>query len=210
MQIARSVELAKLANKPVDSTQLEVTADAALRLLDSYVLSTQAMLSQRQLILEPVSVTATLYDASQYLYKLGRLYNCELELNASSKLGLAMAHPEGLQAAITSLGYSFIQAIAGDGKPEKLQLIARTDKEGVRIGVLTESAQLGGSMLRQARSLYGQVRQPLAEFTHNTAAGIFVADSLFDQMSTQLRVVRGRKTSGLVATLLPSQQLALL
>jgi hypothetical protein len=168
------------------------------------------MLGQQSLQLEPVSVQAALYDTAQYLQRFAKLYNCQLELSTKGKCGLAMANPRALQAALTSLGYSFIGALSTEAKPQKIRLVAKANRQGISTGVLVESTTLGGNMLRQAKALYGQARQPLAEFTHGTGAGIFVADSLFDSMATRLKVVHGAKTSGLAATLLPSRQLALL
>jgi hypothetical protein len=210
MQIARATELARLSGNTQDLEQTEILADTALRLLDSYVISTQTMLGQQTLHLEPVSLPATLYDTAQYLHKLARLYNCEVELSVSGKSGLVMAHPVALQAAFTSLGYSFINALGEEKETNQIFLIAQRSKQGVMAGIQTNNSVVGGKVLQQAKELYGVARQPLAELTHSSGAGIMVANSLFEAMAMQLKAVKGRSSSGLVVTLLPSQQLALL
>lgn len=212
MQIARSAELARLTGNPKEIQQAEVLADTTLKLLDSYMLSTQTMLGQQTLHLEPVSLSATLYDAAQYLYKLAKLYDCDVELSVKGKFGLVMAHPGALESAMMSLGYSFINAISGLEKKDSAQIIlsAKRGRQGVATGIYTSNQELGSALMQQAKALYGVARQPMAELTHASGAGVMVADSLFDAMASQLKVAKTRQTSGLVATLLPSQQLALL
>ena len=212
MQIARAAELARISGDVKEVAQAEVLADTALRLVDSYVLSTQTMLGQQALELEPVSLNAVLYDTAQYLHKLAKLYDCKIELVVSGKHGLVMAHPQALQSALTSLGYSFINVINSqeDGQKAQIILSASKNKQGVAAGIQTNNQEVGSRLLQQAKDLYGFARQPMSDLTHGSGAGILVANSLFDAMATQLRVVRNRTNSGLAATLLPSQQLALL
>jgi hypothetical protein len=210
IQIARATELARLSGSAKDLEQTEVLADTALRLLDSYVLSTQTMLGQQTLNLQPVSLGATLYDTAHYLHKLAGLYNCEIELSVTSKSGLVMAHPAALQAAFTSLGYSFINALGEPKERNRIVLTAQRGKHGIIAGIQTDNSVIGGKVLQQAKELYGVAHQPLADLTHSSGAGIMVASSLFEAMATQLKAVKGRSGSGLVVTLLPSQQLALL
>lgn len=214
MQIARAAELARTSGDTRQIEQAEVLADMSLKLLDSYVLSTQTMIGQQTLHLEPVSLSATLYDTAQYLYKLAKLYDCEVDLSVSGRFGLVMAHPAGLQAAMLSLGYSFINAISGLDAGKKhtaeITLVAKRNARGIATGIQTTNQELGSVFLQQAKQLYGVARQPMAELTHASGAGVLVANSLFDAMASELKVVKTRKSSGLVATLLPSQQLALL
>jgi hypothetical protein len=212
MQIARAAELARLSGDVNEIAQAEVLADTALRLVDSYVLSTQTMLGQQSLHLEPISLNAVMYDTAQYLHKLAKLYDCKIDLMVSGKHGLVMAHPQALQSALTSLGYSFINAMNDQGQGEKAQIIltASKNKHGIAAGIQTNNQEVGSKLLQQAKSLYGIARQPMAELTHSSGAGIMVANSLFDAMATQLKVIRHHSNSGLAATLLPSQQLALL
>lgn len=210
MQIARSAELALLSGDLKAIQHAEVLADTALRLIDSYVLSTQTMLGQQILHLEPVSVSATMYDTAQYLNKVAKLYDCSIDLTISGKCGLVMAHPAGLQAALTSLAYSFINALGSSNKKSKIVLTAHKTKQGIITGVQTSDQELSANLMKQAKKLYGVARQPMADLTHSSGAGIMVANSLFDAMATNLRVVKTKANTGLAATLLPSQQLALL
>lgn len=210
LQIARATELARLTGDTSQIEHAEALADTALKLLDSYVLSTQTMLGQQTLQLVPVSLSATLYDTAQYLYKLAKLYGCKIELSVQGKCGLVMAHPQALQSALTSLGYSFISATQTQDTSTEIILTAKSTKQGVTAAVYTNSSEVSGQLLQQAKELYGVARQPMAGLTHNSGAGVMVASSLFDAMASHLRVIKNRSTSGFAATLLPSQQLALL
>lgn len=209
LQIARASELARLSGDMREVERTEVLADTVLRLLDSYVLSTQTMLGQQTLELEPVSLNAIMYDTAQYLYKVAKLYDCEIELSTSSRYGLVMANHQALQAALTSLGYSFINSMNESGA-SRIILMTGRNKYGIAAGVQTTDQEVGNNVLKQAKALYGVARQPLPSLTHASGAGFMVANSLFDAMATQLRVIKQRGNTGLAATLLPSQQLALL
>ncbi len=208
MQIARTSELAQTDNSTNAKylSTIETTADAALRLIDSYLFSTQVLLGQQQLDLQPVSVSATIYDTAQYLRNMAKLYDCDIDIRIGGKAGLVMAHPEGLQAALTSLAYSMINA---GGKKQRVVLLAQKTKHGVTTGVMTTNKHMPKDSLQQARRLFGVARRPMQN-AHNNGAGIYLADYLFDAMSTTMKVSKQKTSSGLVAILLPSQQLALL
>lgn len=209
LQIARGSELAQSQPSQQELKNIETTADAALRLIDSYLLSTQLLLGQQQLPLTPVSLGATMYDTAQHLKNLAKLYNCDIDITVKGNVGLTMAHPEGLQAALTSLAYSFIGA-RFSGKKRRVILTAAGNEKGVSAGVMSTDKVLAKDTLTEARQLFGTARRPLSALTHNNGAGVFVADYLFSAMNAPLRVTTRRSTSGLTAMLLPSRQLALL
>lgn len=208
-QILRKSELALLNGSDSEIKDIATTANAALRLVDSYLFSTQVLLGQQQLNLEPVSISASMYDTAQYLSDIAKLYDCDIDVAISGKAGLAMAHPQGLRAALISLAYSFIST---DSTQHKKRVILHAGKtnQGISAGVFTTNKQLPKESLSSARELFGVARQPISNLTHNHGAGIFVADSLFGFMSTSLKVTKQKTSAGLSAILLPSQQLALL
>jgi len=209
IQIARRSELASVSKQQNQASQLrdiETTADAALRLVDSYLFSTQVLLGQQRLPLEPVSVGATLYDTAQYLRRIAKLYQCDIDINISRHAGLAMANRQGLQAALTSLAYSMINS---GGEQHRIVLVASKTNQGITAGVTTTNKQMSRSSLKVARQLFGMARRPLKESQTN-GAGIYVADCLFEAMNAPMKVTRRQGSAGLAAVLLPSRQLALL
>jgi len=210
LRILSQAQLGKITQE-VDLGFIETTADAALKMLDSFIISTQVYNGQQQLALQPVSVAAAMYDTTQYLHRLAQLQGCELEVRAPRSVGLAMANPLALQAALTGLGYSFIHALGK--KTSKRQIIiftAKLTKDGVQAGIFSPELEMPAEALHQARRLKGNARQSMPGVMQGSGAGILVADTLFEAMDATLKTARYRSGGGLVATLLPSHQLALL
>jgi K+-sensing histidine kinase KdpD len=210
LRIARQAELARIDQKSLDLGSIEASADGALKLLDSYLISTQLCNGQTALDLEPVSVSATMYDVAQYLNKLAKIHSCSIDLQVSSGSGLIMAHPLGLRAAFMGLGYSFINAMDQQSDKQKIIFVAKKSPEGVRAGIYSSQIKLGSEVYKKAKKLYGSARQPLPEFSYLNGAGLYVADMLFEAMSSSLKVMHYRKSSGLAGVFLPSQQMSIL
>ncbi|HLB66396.1 MAG TPA: hypothetical protein VJJ78_02275 [Candidatus Saccharimonadales bacterium] len=212
LQISQSAELARLTDQPAEQLEaIELTADNALRLLDYYLLSTNLAKQQLAAQLEPVSLSAVLNNVANELYKFAAQYQCKLELSLSGKYEPIMAHRGGLEAALTSLGYVFIEAQGSTNDKQKplVKLAAHRGKKGLVAGMFAENENLSADMYRRAHGLYGQARQPLTGLTAANGAGVFIAESILDAMSAKLRVARHHNLSGLAATFMPSSQLSM-
>jgi hypothetical protein len=210
LHISQHVELARMGHE-TELKHIETVADMALKLVDSYVLSTQLSQGQLQLRLEPVSVSSVLHDAAEKLEGIAREYACELRLDLSGKYGPVMADRKSLEAAITTLGYSFIEAQAQEGvKKPSLVLAAHRSRHGIVTGVYGDHNELTSDMFRRSKVLSGRARQPLPPLGHTPSAGIFVADSLISAMSSGLKVARHSNLTGLAATLLSNPQMTLI
>lgn len=208
LQIARSAELAEAGEPSNELRTIETTAENALRLIDSYLLVT-ALGKQRQLDLVPVSVTATLYDVAQDLYQMSKLYDTEIEIEVKGSTGQAMAHSAALKAALASLAYTFLTG-GLKARKQTISLLAHQTKQGVVAGVLSSNIHLVSEDLQTARDLYGRAGQPAGGFTQNSGVGLYLADNLFTAMESSLKVIKSGRKTGIAATLLLSQQLALL
>lgn len=189
------------------TTDIYQTAKQAIQFIDSYLLSIKGSM-QASLALEPVSLTAVAQDVAYALEPLAKIYNCQIELNLA-KTGPVMAEPHQLNAALGLLGQMMIESNIDLKKPRIVRLTVRKTKLGISTGVFGSQTQINADSFRRARALYGQARQPLPISNPSAAAGIFIADSLFHNMSYQLRPSRFGGFSGLAATLLPSQQMQL-
>lgn len=212
LQIARRAELARLNGDTETSLDtIELTADGALQLIDSYLLSLKLAQAQASLQLEPVSISAVLNQTAHQLDKLAKQYDCELELHLAGRYEPIMAHRAGLEAALTSLGYVFIEAQSNAPHTNRpvLKLAAHRSKTGIVAGLFADLDGLSADMYRRARSLYGHARQPLNQLSSSSGAGIFVADSLLSSMSARLRIAHHQKLTGLAATFSSSNQLHL-
>jgi hypothetical protein len=211
LQIARTAELAELQNDTLALAEIQTTAGTALQLLDSYLFGARlALESEYRLSMEPVSVSSVLYDTGQQLNAMAKLYGVELELHIDGRFAPVLANRQGLQSALTSLGYALIEALPSlNSKKLTLSLAAHNSRYGVVAGVYSDVEQLTVEALRQGRKLHGHIRQPLVTLSPNSGAGIFVADAILQAMDSQLRPTRHRNLYGLGAVLQPTPQLQL-
>lgn len=208
-QIARGAELGRLTGE-TDLTSLQTAADGALRLIDSYILGVRLVLEADSLPPEPVSVSAVLYDAGQQLDAMAKAYGIELELHVAGRYGPVMAHHEGLQAALVSLGMGLIEALPALEVPQlRLRLGTHRSRYGIVAGLYADSPIISSQALKQGRALQGRVRQPLSGVTHASGASIFVADSLLRAMQLKLQTSRHGRMYGLGTLLQPNNQLQL-
>lgn len=209
LQIARLAEAGQLYGAS-SLASIEASAAGALRLLDSYALGVRLSLDPQQLEIEPVSISSVLYDAGQQLAATAKAYGVDLELSISGKFGPVMAHRQGLQAALTSLGMALIEALpALETKQLKLRLATHRCRYGIVAGLYTDAEQVTAEALRQGRRLHGQARQPLSTISHGSGAGVFVADAILHAMNLELTASRHQRLYGLGAVLQPNHQLQL-
>ncbi len=214
LQIARQAEQLALDDAPVLGIKIiQATADSALQLLDNYVLGVRLALEPAHLNAESISVSSVLYDTGQQLDSLAKSYGVTLELNVAGRFGPVLAHRQGLQAALVSLGAALIEALpAQDERPEqlKLQLATHRSRYGIVAGLYAETKQLSREALRHGRALQPRSRQPLLSLSHTSGAGIFVADTILQAMQLHLHASRHHRLYGLGTVLQPSQQVQLI
>lgn len=209
LQIARQAEQGLLSGTP-DLQSIQATADTALHLLDNYALAVHLALEADHLQNEAVSVSSVLYDAGHQLDALAKAYDVELQLNISGRFGPVMAHRQGLQAALVSLGAALIEALPAHGQPEqlRLQLAAHRSRYGIVAGVYADTKQLSQLAIQRGRALQAS-RQPFMNLSHTTGAGVFVADAILQAMHLNLTASRHHRLYGLGAVLQSNHQLQL-
>jgi len=226
--IARQAELGVLqgrrgladtpAAQGLDAATIATQADAALMLVDSYLLGLELLRTQTQLELEPVSVSSLLVDAAHDLHGFARQYGVTVDLDMAGRYGPVMSNARGLKAALLSLGFALVEAQATQAsdlsesvgkKPARVLLAAHRTPHGIVAGMYGTNQAVSASAWRRAQALCGKARQPFAELGAGSAAGLFMADTILRSMESRLRVGRYLHAGGLAATLQPSQQLQL-
>lgn len=211
VQISYAAELMESQADPAlaeaSRRSIAVTSQAALHLIDSYLLNVQLQ-REHELALEPVSLSSVLYDTAATLDDFAHAHGCKLELMVAGKYGPVMGHRAAIQAALTSLGYSFIEALSNE-EGATIHLAVRRNNKGIAAGIFSARANLSEALLQRARVLKGRVHQPFGGFDSSNGSGILVADALFTRMDTSMRVARLQNMQGLAATLAPSRQLSL-
>jgi signal transduction histidine kinase len=208
MQIARQAELADVTGVK-SYKSISYTADMALRLIDSYLLSVELQ-ALPSLQLEPVSVSAMLQDTAHSLSELAKQYNCDLQINLKGKYQPVMAHHKSLEAALTSLGYAFIESAAPSEERRTVVLGAHQSSRGLVVGVFGDQPEISADALKRGIALFGTAKQAIPSFSASAGAGVFVANALLANLEAPLHTSRHNKLSGLAATLLPSHQLSII
>ncbi len=207
LQIARQAELDPKTNNALDIAHM---AQMSLRLIDSYILSTDVHM-QHSLILEPISIKSVLYDTANDVTSYARMYGCEVETQLDGKFMPVMGNSTLLRAAFTSLASALIEAQSpSDERGSKVTIATHKHGGTIVAGVFVNQSGLTTDMFRRARALYGSARQPMVNSLPSAAAGVFVADSLFSSIASPLKVAKHNKLNGLATVLLPSRQLHLI
>lgn len=208
MYIARQAEFF-YDEETVDRAALrgmQLNADMALRLVDGYMLSLDLATKPLDLELEPVSVSAMLYDVAHQLSPVLKQRNTDLQLVLAGKYGQVMAHKEGLMAALYNIGAVMAEIQSETGEVQCLKIAAHHVPQGIITGVYVDGDTPVPS-IAHSRGWQGVMRQPFADVTAQNGAGIFVADAILNSMHTRLRFGRFRGSHGLAATLQPNRQL---
>jgi hypothetical protein len=207
LQIARQAEL----GEGTDLETVRTTADTALRLIDNYALSVRLSLDPQEFDIEPISVSSVLYDTGQQLDGLAKSYGIELELHVAGRYGTVMAHRQGLQSALVSLGAALIEALPALENPQlRLQLATHRSRYGIVAGLYSQNPKLSNEALQRGRRLQSRSRQPLISLSHTSGAGIFVADTILRAMQLRLRASRHHNLYGLGTVLQPNNQIQLI
>ncbi|MGH7237034.1 MAG: hypothetical protein ACREGF_00675 [Candidatus Saccharimonadales bacterium] len=211
-QIVRRLELARLGGEPAGEALVEVETSAAvaLKLMDSYMLGVNLAENQQTLELEPVSVSAALYDTAHSLFDLAKAYEIDLQLQINQPNSPVMAHPAALKAALYSLGYAVIQSHGESGKRRFISLSTARSSNGIVAGLYGGMPELSAAHLQNACRLYGQARQPLNQLSSGSAAGVFIANKILQAMNGRLKTSRRRGQAGLAVILPASPQLQLI
>jgi hypothetical protein len=210
LHIARQTEAAKYGTM-ADYSDINSIAEISIKLIDSYLL-TNGQSDQSSLELEPVSLSSILNNAAENLTSLAKIYDCDIELELAGKYAPVMSRGDKLEAAITMLGYSFIEsnlANSPDRRRGRLIISGYRTAHGIVAGVFSPEIEVTNETFQRSISNFSSTKQAMPEVSHATGAGIFIADSILKDLATKLRVAHYKRISGLAATLIPSQQLQL-
>lgn len=209
LQIARQAELDSLHGTSHPEA-IRATAESAMQLIDNFLIGLQVSRATQQLTLEPVSVSAVLYDVSQQLRYLARQYGVQLELDIAGRYGTVMAHRQALLAALVSIGSTLIEGLPSQENPNlQLQLATHRCRYGIVAGLYTKSMTLHTETLDRGFKLQGKARQPFHNVSHTTGAGMYIADNILEAMHLRLKASRHHGWYGFGVVLEPNNQLQL-
>lgn len=205
--IARQAELGQLTGKMglADVRSIHAQAATALTLVESYLLGLQLLYEQTELNLEPVSVSSLLVDVAHELDGFAKQYGTGLQLRIGGKYQPVMAHSRGLKSALLSVGYTLLESYPLSG--QCLTLAVHRTPHGIVTGIYGDYQEISSRHWRKALELQGRASQPFRALTSGSGAGLFVAQTILQAMTTRLRVGKHLNQHGLATTLQSSQQL---
>lgn len=201
-QMSRLVELKSHDQELI--RQINETSEIALQLIDGVILSINTK-SQTSLNLEPICLSRVLRAAADDLVMHAKKYDCELELDISSNYNPVMGNFRAYKSAFTTLGYTLVESQYKPGGRVVIKSYKQKDK--IYAGIFSDN-KIDNDSFKRAKILAGSARQPLSK-NSSSSAGIFIADSIFSALATNLDLVRRRNLTGFVTSFVPSKQLEL-
>lgn len=206
--LLRIAELSKVSDDPTNS-QINVISQHALMLVDAYASSHAD--SQTQLLLEPLSSNAVLYDVAIQLQPFARQFGYDVDIDQQGKGMPVLTHRKSLVTMLSLLGASLIEADADVGDNislRRLVLGSHRSSRGVIVGVFSKHTSVSEGALQLMRQLHGRATHAVPSMLAG-GAGLAIADRLSAQMSVPLKAYRHHHLNGIGSLLVPSHQLQL-
>ncbi len=208
--IARRAELslADAANaEPLAA--IESSAEEALRLIDSFLLSAQSEYGQQLLPLTPLGLGSIIYDVAHALVPAAKKRDCVIEAHVGHT-GPVMAHAQGLRAALHCLASQILLCEPGEKSRRTVRLSTYRHRSGDYVaGVFDPSITLSRADITKARTLQGSAHMALAQRSGGSGVQLAIAETLAQSVGARLDVVRHRRVTGFGLKLIKSEQLQL-
>lgn len=207
--IARQAEFSADSTEGPSFSVIEQSAQEALQLIDSYLLTAQSEYGQKQLSLEPIGLGSILYEVAHQLDPLAKKKNYRIEVETKYTKPV-MVDRRAAEAALSCLAQLMLVP-HGERRGKVVRLSSfRRSSEQIIAGVLTVgSSGFKDKDLRRAVALQG--RSHMAVNSEGTGSGVqlALADSLANAMGGQVLAIKHARMKGLGLELLKSEQLAL-
>lgn len=201
INIARQAELAD----ENDFAEIQQTAEQALSLIDSYLLSAQSEYGQLKFDLEPVNIGSVLYDTSSQLRSLAKRQNVELIIEDRVH-DPVMTHRGAMTAVLEAFGQALMMTDSGQYREVVLRSY-RTRKGELGVGAFTD-VDLSEDDLRQALNFQGRAQMPLAKVSSKTHVSLAIADNLCRAVGGSMSVKKMGRLRGFTTRLPRSEQLS--
>lgn len=195
-KIARTAEL----DESVFLADIQKEADTALRLIDSYMITSQLEVGQTSLELSPIGLGSLLHETA---YEVRATSGAEVEVHARA-LHPVMAHNLLLKNFLFSVGY-FISKSTNS----QLNFCSFKGGEGkVGVGVIARGFDISTKDLHDALA-NGTSYMPMARHTNQSAVMLIVAEMIAKALGSSLSVRKSGKSKGFSIWLPKSEQLTL-
>lgn len=195
-KIARTSELAD----PKLLVDIQKEAETALRLIDSYMITSQLEVGQTQLELSPIGLGSILHETA-YEVRASVGANVQVQVKAPQPV---MSNNVLLKNFLFSVGY-FI-AKSTDSQLKFCTFKGKNNTVGV--GVLAKNFDISTRDLRKAL-LNGSSHMPMAKHTNQSAIMLIVADVIARALGSTLSVKKSGNSKGFSIWLPKSEQMSL-
>ena len=195
-KIARNAEL----GEPELLADIQKEADTALRLIDSYMMTSQLEVGQTSLELSPIGLGSLLHEAA---YEVRATSGAEVEIHARA-LHPVMAHNVLLKNFLFSVGYFISKST--NSQLNFCSFKAPDNKVGV--GVVARDFDISAKDLRSALA-NSSSHMPMAKHTNQSAIMLIVAEAIAKALGSNLSVRKSGKFKGFSLLLPKSEQLSL-
>lgn len=212
LYIARQSELGRQQESIALETlrDMQSNADAALRLVDSYLLGLDIAQTNLELELEPVSLSSLLFDVNHLVRPLFAQHGLDIELALAGRYGQVAAHREAFTAAFMCMSGAIAGAIDVSDDNDKahrtVTIAVHRTPAGIVAGLYTPLLSRSLQLQPAHKPTTSRTSLPFGT-SLSGGAGILVADQLFKAMNLRLRNSHFRGERGLAVTLQPSQQM---
>lgn len=207
--IARQAEFSAKQSDQSGFLSIEQSAQEALQLIDSYLLSARSEYGQKQLDLEPINIGSILYDVAQNISGVAKKHNFEVQVSAG------YSHPvmADKQVAISALSClsQIILTPNDDNKARIIRLSSFQRSSGqVVAGVFaTGSSGFTGVDIKKALNLQGNSQLALKGGATVSGVQLALAGNLANAMGGQVTPLKRFRTKGLGLEFIKSEQLVL-
>ncbi len=201
---------AELNQSAPDKEHMELirrTAEKALRLIDSYLLTAQSEYGQQLLPVESFGIGSVIYNVAEEIRPIAEKANIDVVLNIND--ALVETNKEGLRAAIWCLSEMALDQASSEQEKASIEINARKTADNVRISVLTKAMKVKNSDIRKAQKNFGKTHMALSSSSSESGIRLAVAGLLGESLGTSLKAVKEKNTQGLGFNLSLSSQLQL-
>ncbi len=201
---------AELNQSAPDKKHMELirrTAEKALRLIDSYLLTAQSEYGQQLLPVESFGIGSVIYNVAEEIRPMAKQANIDVVLNV--KDALVEANKEGVRAAIWCLSEMVLEHASSEPEKTAIEINARKSTDSVRISVLSKTIKVKNSDIKKAQRNLGGTHMALSSASSESGVRLAVAGLLGESLGTSLKAVREDNKQGLGFDLSLSSQLQL-
>ncbi len=173
------------------STQITLTSERSLRLVESLTRSTR--LQESEFNPEPIQITRLCEDVAHELSPLCKALEKDIQLHLPAQPVLAYANYDLLRSITVGLCDNALS----HGESKTAIILTATNKKSfnkLRVGVRDDGPRLPKDALRQLRQRLGKAPQPVSRRPAASGLGLYIAGQFAEAMDSKLGMIAHRES----------------